>query len=388
MDDTTTAYDAALGASQAKGPLGPDVGLTDLLDATSLERQAKEQEAGAQRFNPLRPSAAGYCARKLAYAYSAYRGHSEPVFEEKKPSVIRLLDLGHHIERAVLDQLYKAGIFQLKYKQQSLHFLKLSDGTIIEGSPDVMIEFPDGSRGLYDIKSKGEKYSSWRDSSWEEDLYKLSKMHTVQSISETSFWVDDLEAFLKELNDDNFMHNFVQCNAYALNPFMIERNVTFGGILRYNKNNSKIMEVRFRPSAALYDYFIDKLKLVHENEKTPELVPKEASLGSMSCAFCPYVSRCWPEVNAQKEYYKTLPDKFWATDTNRLGNEGARLDELSEEFGKAEKETAAFDVTKGEMLKLMEAVGKKKIRTADGMVYEAKFLKSPRPHYELRRSKV
>jgi len=373
--------------SQTTTILGPSVGITDLLDAVVLNKQ-EEEHAKPQVFNPLRPSAAGYCARKLAYSYNSYKGHSTPTHEIKKPSVIRLLDLGQHIERAVLDQLYRAGMFVLKYKQQSLHFLTLDDGSILEGSPDVMIEFPDGSRGLYDVKSKGDKFSSWRESAWSEDLWKLSHMRTVTPISETSFWVDDLPSFLKELNDEYFAHNFIQTNLYLCNEFMKQRSVSFGGVLRYNKNNSTLMEVRFRPSQEVYDYAIEKFKRVHANVLTPDSVPKESVLGSMSCAFCPYKERCWPEVNTAKEFFKTLPEKQWATDTNRLGSAGEELDKLQIAFDEAESSASILAVIKDDMLKLMLAADKRKIKTANGQVFEAKFLKSPKEHYDVRKGKV
>lgn len=368
--------------------LGPNVGLTDLLDHAVLSKQEEEQAEGKQSYFPLRPSASGYCARKLAYDYSAFRGHMPKVHEVKKPHVIRLLDLGQHVERAVLDQLYRAGIFKLSYKQQSLHFMTLPDGTHIEGSPDVVIEFPDGSKGLYDVKSKNSKYSSWRDNSWTESLWKLSHMDTVMPISETAFWVEDVEAFFKETDDESLVQNITQANFYALNPFMQARGIAFGGILRYNKNDSSIMELRFKLSPKLYDYVIEKFKTIAANETTPDNVPKEAMLGSMACAFCPYQERCWPEVAAKKEYYKTLPDKQWATDTNRLGEAGKRLDELQVEYDKAEKAQNSLATISSEMLLLMQQVDKTKIKTADGQVFEAKFLKTPKPHYEVRKGKV
>lgn len=368
--------------------LGPDVGLTDLLDAAVLSKQEDEHAAPA-RFLPLRPSASGYCARKLAYDYSAYKGHMEKVQEVKKPSVIRLLDLGHHIEKAAIDQLYRANMFKLSYKQQSLHFMTLDDGTHIEGSPDVVIEFPDGSKGLYDIKSKNTKYSSWRDNSWEESLWTLRKMKSVANISDTAFFIPDVHAFFDETDDESLVQNITQCNLYALNPFMQQRGVTFGGILRYAKNDSSIVEIRFALSQKLYDYVLAKFKNIHENAATPENVPKEAVLGSMACAFCPYKERCWPETDSKKAYYKTLPDKQWATDVDRLPPDvAAQLDQLQIEFDQAECESNRLDKVKAKMLLLMQQVNKTKIKTSNGQVFEAKFLKSPKEHYDVRKGKV
>lgn len=366
---------------------GPDVGVVDLLDHAVLSKQEEEFATG-KGYLPLRPSASGYCARKLAYDYSAFRGYMPRMQETKKASVIRLLDLGQHVERAVIDQLRRAGIFKLTYMQQSLHFITLSDGTHIEGSPDVVIEFPDGSKGLYDVKSKNSKYSSWRDNSWEESLAKLSKYKSVTTISETAFYVPNVEEFFRECDDESLMQNIVQANFYALNPFMQQRNVTFGGILRYNKNDSSMMELRFALSQELYDYVIKKFVSIHENVETPERVAKEATLGSMACAFCPYADKCWPGVNSKKPYYETLPRKEWATDTDRMAFIGRKLDALQKEYDEAEGQANKLDKIKQEMLVLMEEAGKNKIKTSDGQVFEAKFLRSPKPHFELRKSKV
>lgn len=370
--------------------LGPDVGVVDIIDKHVLDKQAEEHAKDRAAYLPLRPSASGYCARKLAYDYSAYQGHMERVPEVKKASLIRLLDLGQHVERAVIDQLRYSGQFKLKYMQQSLHFDTLPNGIHIEGSPDIVIEFKDGSRGLYDVKSKNSKYSSWRENSWEESLTKLSRMNSVKKITDTLFYVEDIDAFFEETDDESLVQNITQCNFYALNPFMVQRGITFGGILRYNKNDSTMMELRFKLSQDLYDYVIEKFRAIAANETTPDNLPREAKLGSMACAFCPYAERCRPEVNTKKPFYESLPDKVWATDTSRMEPAvGQELDQLALELIEAEKEQKKLDNIQGKMLHLMtEVAGKKKIKTANGDVFEAKFLKTPKPRYELRRSKV
>jgi len=213
-------------------------------------------------------------------------------------------------------------------------------------------------------------------------------MDSVKPISETAFWIPNVEAFFDENKDESLQQNITQTNFYALNPFMKERNISFGGILRYAKNDSQIVELRFALSQQLYDYVLEKFRRIHANAKTPELVPKDAVLGSMACAFCPYKEKCWPEINTKKEYYKGMPAKEWATDTNRLGEAGQKLDALQVDFDAAEKELNKLDTTKQKMLLLMKEVDKTKIKTANGQVFEAKFLKSPQPHFEIRKGKV
>jgi hypothetical protein len=124
--------------------------------------------------------------------------------------------------------------------------------------------------------------------------------------------------------------------------------------------------------------------------KNPELIEKEAFVGSARCAFCPYAKRCWPEISdkqLKKEYYKTMPEKDWPRDTDRMGEQGATLEEIYADFKKTVDATIEFDKYEQELCEAIYNSGVKKVRFADGEVYEIKFLKSPKPHYELRRSK-
>ena len=78
-----------------------------------------------------------------------------------------------------------------------------------------------------------------------------------------------------------------------------------------------------------------------------------------------------------------------ATDVDRLPSEVAtELDELQAKFDEAEKESNRLDKIKEKMLLLMKQVDKTKIKTTNGQVFEAKYLASPKPHYDVRKSKV
>ena len=375
--------------SEINGLLGPPVSYIDLLDAHMLEQQEKEL-AGPAKYFPLRPSASGFCARALAYSLNEYRGKAKYKPDIKEPSVMRLLNLGSSIEFNVLRMFSSVDFFQVKYKQQSLSFFPVNEKEIIEGSIDFVFYIP-GHKAIGDVKSKGDKYSSYTDSKWNEELEKLSNMKNCAKISDQAFWVEDLPKFLNELNDPFFADNFVQLNMYACNQFIKERGIDHALILRYNKNNSKMLEVRFKPSQKVADYVEKKFKDVATAVDVgagPEEINREYHLGSMRCAFCRFNTECYPDSNAKKEYFATWPAKDWPKDTDRMAQElEQELDGLYEELKTAEKNTEKVKQIEEKLIFALDKERIRKVRFKDGHVYELKHLKSPRPHLELRRSK-
>ena len=140
--------------------------------------------------------------------------------------------------------LKQCDLFQVKYQQQTLGFFNIESGDakidqFIEGSNDLcIISKQHGWNAVVDVKSKGDKFSSSYKSKWAEDDAKYSSMKTVTVIGKSAYWVEDLEAFLEELNDPFFSANFLQLNLYANSSFMLERRIDHGVILQYSKNNS------------------------------------------------------------------------------------------------------------------------------------------------------
>lgn len=377
--------------NEIPGLLGPRRGYTDMLDESLMKKQAAQNEKPRDK-NPLRPSASGYCARKLAYDYNEYRGNAKYEPEVKDPKTMRLLDLGSSIEWNLLKLFQGVEGLQVRYKQQTLSFFPLKEGELpLEGSIDFVF-VSDKHKMIGDVKSKKDKFSSWTASAWKEMDYKLSHMQTVAQISDTAFWVDDLPAFLKELRDPFFEDNFVQANFYAMNPFIVERGIDHGAIIQYNKNDSSIREIRFRPSQYVYDYVESKFKNVAKAVDElggPEMVEREYNLGSMRCAFCQYNKLCYPNQNALKDYFSTWPKKDWPQDTSRLDEPlAAELEGMYASLQSAANADTARKNIEEDIVKLMDLKQINKIRFADGAIYELKFLKSPRPHLELRRSKV
>ena len=104
--------------------LGPLKGYVDLLDEHLIEKKTKEQSEEV-KWNPLRPSSAGYCERALGYAYDEYINKTQYPKERIDPDSIRLLDLGKGVEYSFIRQMEFSKLFQVKYKQQALTFVQL-----------------------------------------------------------------------------------------------------------------------------------------------------------------------------------------------------------------------------------------------------------------------
>jgi len=379
--------------------LGPEVGWTDLLDYEITEKLKREQAAKVARTtkgsHPLRPSSAGYCGRRLAYDLMEYRGHAfyaKPLLE---PHVYRLFELGHAIEWQALKTFSLIPGVTQKYKQQILTFFPLERA--IEGQPEEIVEgstdfvlWSEKFKGIGDVKSKKDKFSSAFKTGWDEELEKIGMMETVAPLSATAFWVEDLDAFIEELGDDFLIDNLYQLNLYANSDFIKARGIDHAFLYRYCKNDSRHMEIRFKPSASAYEEVRNKFNAVTKavDLKQPDEVKKDFVLGSIRCAFCPYQNACWGEdVNASKEFYSTLPRKKWPTDSARL-EEGEVIEKLFEEYESLQVSTKKLERTEKEIIKLLDASDTPKVKLSNGHVYEVKKLKSPRPHFELRRSKL
>ena len=366
--------------------LGPKCGYIEILDHFTEEHE--RAQADTNKYFPLRPSSAGKCGRELAYALMEYRGHATyPDKEVKTPEVTRLLSLGHSVEYSLLKQFDYVKDFALKYKQQVLSFFKLPlTGEIIEGSNDAVI-WSEKYKCLIDVKSKKEKFHVAFSSDWEALDEKLSKMASVETFGPSCFWVEDLASFIKELNDPFFASNFYQLNLYFHDEgnFLRARGVDHAAIIQYSKNTSRLREVRFKPSEAVYEGVRSKFLAASEavdGAKSPEQVERGYALGSIACAFCPYKTTCWPDKNALKEYFKTWPKKAWPTDAD------AALEEIYIDYIGIEQTKQKQETAQAALIDALEKRQIQKVRFSDGAVYELKLLQSPRPHVELRRSKI
>jgi hypothetical protein len=370
--------------------LGPPTGYTDLLDDVTSEKVTEEARQ-PRKWNPLRPSASGHCGRKLAFEFMEYRGFAPTAGEIRKPAVQRLLNLGHSIEYHLLKHFSDYELFQIKYKQQVVTFFPLANGELIEGSVDFVL-YCDKWKAIGDVKSKGDKFSSYMASKWDETTHQLQGMKTVVTLSETAFWVEDLSAFLEELNDPFFADNFYQLNGYANTDFMKERGIDHAFIIQYNKNDSRIREVRFKPCEKVFNEVREKFTAVQiavDDHKDPSLVPRGANLGSIRCAFCPYQKACWgAAADARQDYFDTFPKRNWPKDTSRMGPAGDTLETLYATYKATQDRAYASEQIEAAICAKLDEAKIKKVRFSDGATYEMKLLKSPREHFVLRRSKV
>ncbi len=365
--------------------LGPKPGIIEILDhytrQISLDRQTKPA------YNPLRPSGSGKCERELAYGFMEYRGLKTYEKRPQDPNVTRLLSLGHSIEWNLIrhfDEAFKVATgdkinIKTSYKQQVVSFFEIAPGELLEGSVDLVF-VSDKWKMLADIKSKKDKFSRIAPTNWEETSTKLREMKTVKEFGTDCFWVDDLEPFLEELNDPFFAGNFLQLNFYyhSEDEFFKIRDIECCSIIQYNKNDSRLREVRFRPCQKVYENTKRKfLKVAHtiDNFKDPEKTKKDYALGSIKCAFCDYSKQCWGEKNTREEYFATWPKKKWPRDTNRL-TAYKRVEELFEKYEHLVKQGKELKPIEQEICKILDSEKVNKIKLKNGNVYDMRILKT------------
>jgi hypothetical protein len=366
--------------------LGPPVSYIDILDDQIMTDQLAEIEQtklGLSKFgHSLRPSAAGECERALAFKLMEFTGAAYYEKEPMTPSTVRLLGLGSSVEFSIIRFLKQCKLFSVKYEQQTLGFFDIESSNpkiakYLEGSTDLcFISEQHGWRCVADIKSKGDKFSSTHKSKWAEDDDKYMNMKTTQIIGKSAYWVEDLEAFLEELNDDFFAANFLQVNMYANSQFMKERKIDHGLILQYNKNNSDLREVRFKPSEKLYKDVEAKFKsaAAAATAKDPLLAKQTFLPGSTRCAFCAFAKPCRGDFDTKKAFFNTLKDKYFPKNFNKVEDEQlkAYLLEFDSIYG-MEKQR---DVLEQQIAKRMLDSKTYKVKLDNGHVYEVKTFKT------------
>jgi hypothetical protein len=293
--------------------LGPATGYTDLLDKALMEEAIKEVE-GARKYNPLRPSSAGKCARRLAYELAEYRLGWKYDTKPLEPRTKRIFALGHGIEFAAIRDFRKLPGFQVKYCQQVIDSFYIERG--IEGLPPDRLEgsldwvlWSDEHRVVMDAKSRRDKFSSKWSTEWKTEISALKRLDTVTTISATAVWIDDLVQFFDEYGrGETLADNLAQLNIYATSEFCASRNISHGSVYRVNKNDSQHLEVRFRPSIAALDEIRAKFNMVSKavDIEKPEDVPREFELGSFNCSFCDYAKFCRPGVDTRQAFFNSL----------------------------------------------------------------------------------
>jgi hypothetical protein len=377
---------------------GPKFGLNEIINVYT-EQVIVDREA-AYKYNPLRPSAAGKCSRELGYEFTEFRGHAKYQKEQKSPDTHRLLNLGDKIEWHANEEMRAAFAVmpkppQIKYKQHTLSFFKFDDGSFMEGKIDLCVEI-DGELIVCDWKSKGDKYSAYYKSAWDEFPNRLVATGFAQTFGTDAVFITDIEKFLEATDDPFFANNLYQLNFYACSEFLAERNCRLASVLQYNKNDSRIREVRFVPSRAVFERTVEKFRKVQaavDSERTPESIERDYVLGSMKCGFCAYRKECWPEDDALKLYFKTLPPKAWPKDLDRLPQSAQeQLVALFARYHDASKAADEREVLEQKICKLLNEIKIFKVRLDKDYIYIVKRLKSGgfggAARYVLRRDKL
>ncbi len=329
-----------------------------------------------------------------------FRGLAKYETEPNSASVHRLLNLGNAVERQLNYDMSDAfrhapTPVDVKYKQQTLSFFKFTDGTWLEGNIDGVI-VAEKWRILIDIKSKADKYSQFYKSSWDEFIEKLESTGHAKRFGTDAAFITDLEKFLACEQDVFFSNNLYQLNFYACNQFLQERGINLASVLQYNKNDSRLREIRFVPSQAVYEKTKEKFLRVQDDVDTTGQViglSKEYLLGSQKCGFCPFRRECWPEDDAMKTYFKTLPSKSWAKDLDRLPKSvQEELDPLFSIYHKLQEQGKSMEKVEADIVKVMNEAKVYKIKLNESQIYRTKRLKSggpgDGPRIVLRRDKA
>lgn len=381
---------------------GPKYGLNHIIDAYTS--QAAEERSKERNYNPLRPSAAGKCARELAYEYAQFKGYTPVSQEVMEPNVTRLLNLGHSVEYHANGEMKQAFArmpkpIQIKYKQQVVEICDLHDGTRIEGSIDLWLETPEW-KAIVDWKSKAEKFSSFFKSNWEEFREKLLNTGQVvqinQEAGDDAFFIPNIQAFLDAHGDPWFAKNIYQINLYGCSEFAKRRGITFCSVMQYGKSTSQLREIRWVPNEALADnrrqMFQTVAKTVDET-KDPMQVQKDHVLGSAKCGFCPFRQQCWPQDDAMKKYFENLPPKQWPKDLDRLPTSAQKeLTPLFEQYFEASKTAEQVEKLEEKIVEALYKMNVYKIRLSKDQIYRVKRLKTGGPgggeRLVLRRDKL
>lgn len=330
---------------------------------------------------PLSPSQIGKCGLALARNLSHYMGISNypRAADSISPRVARIFARGHLLEDALIADLEKFTPLKIQEQQKRLKLFQLDKDRFVEGNIDgLAVHDIDGVKVLLDFKSKGAFYSSNFTDSISQFFQELKQTGLVEELNETCFYITDAKGLFDLISLDEFFVDYLlQLNAYAFGMRDEGIKVDFVSLYYENKNSCANYEVRWVPSFSLFEYAQKKFKFIYNTvlKEGAEAVPKEFALGSGRCRLCDYNTLCWgkyePKTDAQKGKIigavdKDLEDKIMHC-LAVAGSIGVKNEE--------------------EALTIMSNKDYSHIRFSNGLVYERKWLKSPKPHFELRLSK-
>lgn len=344
--------------------------------------QKKPYKGGELDRFPLSPSQIGKCGLALARNVAHYLGLADyPRTEEYlEPRVKRIFGRGHLLEDGLLKDIAKYTPLKVTEQQKRLKLFQLDKNRWVEGNIDSLFLYEqDGTKILGDIKSKGAYYSAGFTDSISQFFQELKQTGLVEELYENCFYITNAKGLFDIISLDEFFVDYLlQLNSYAFALRDEGIKVDFVSLYYENKNTCANYEVRWVPHQALFDFAKAKFQFIYDTVTTKgaEAVPKEFALGSARCRLCDYNEMCWgkyePKNDAQKGKIVTkLEDEGILKRVRRAMEAAAVLGKKNED----------------EILVLMQQKDATHIQI-DDMMFERKFLKSPKPHYELRQVKA
>lgn len=356
-----------------------DEGLQKEID---LEVEKWNTREGLERY-PLSPSQIGKCGLALARNVA----HADGVADYPRsrnsitPRVQRIFARGHALEAALLGDFERLTPLKVILQQTRVTLFTVTApgrSQDIGGNIDgLIISEVDGVKILTDIKSKGAFYSAGFNDSITQFFQEMRATGLVEELHEHTYLITDVKALFDIISLDEFFVDYLlQLNAYAY-ALKNDPNLPtpdFVALYYENKNTCQNYEVRWVPHPALFEYARAKFQYIYETVHTqgPEAVAKEFSLGSSRCRLCDHNERCWGKWNPPL----------------KEGRVTGTLDEsLDRAMRAAQREHHVVRKVEEAVLLEMEQKGLTHITTSDGITYERKYLKSPKPHFELRLSK-
>ncbi|UOF79060.1 hypothetical protein [Caudoviricetes sp.] len=366
--------------------------ITAKVDAGIQEEVRKEITAYNERKTdryPLSPSTIGKCALKLARDVAHYHGIQEYPRTDRTSKLHRVFKRGETLESSLIDDIEKWTDLKVGLRQQRVHLFDVSFTTYkesqiidkvltmpIEGNIDALITDTDGTKILVDFKSKGAYYSAGFGDSIMEFFMGLVQTGLVEERDNKCFFITDVVALNKLLPQDDFVVDYLlQLNAYAFSDWFTAHPVDYVALYYENKNTCENYELRWVPDKLLFKYAKEKLQYIFETTMAegPEAVKREFDFGSARCRLCEYNELCWG-----KNPGKTS-DKVMAS-----ASEFENVTEAYNTYKEGLNQEAVKNKAEQEILLLMGEKGITHMQMPDGLNYERRFFKSPKPHYELR----
>jgi hypothetical protein len=337
---------------------------------------------GLERY-PLSPSQIGKCSLKLARDIAHYHGLADYPKGDRTSRLHRIFKRGDTLELALVEDFAKWTSLKMQLRQQRVHLFDVEwdDKLVaIEGNIDGMVlDESTGSRILIDFKSKGAYYSAGFGDSISEFFQGLVQTGLVENMGNDCYFITDVVALYKLLPQDDFVVDYLlQLNAYAFSDWFKRTPVDGVSLYYENKNTCANYELRWVPDKKLFDYAKEKFQWIFETtmQEGPEAVPKDYNFGSARCRLCEYNQNCWGD---DPGYGQKKVDRVTG-----MGSEHDQALEAYTKFKNGISQEKIKDKAENEILLVMEQKGLTHITMPDGLTYERRFLKSPKPHYELR----